>query len=55
MVVSHADENHAGGLVEVINSVPVSKVYDSGYPHTTQTYADLLDAIRLIDNRHGAI
>jgi beta-lactamase superfamily II metal-dependent hydrolase len=35
VVVSHADEDHAGGLIDVINSVPVSAVYDSGYPHET--------------------
>lgn len=45
VVVSHADEDHAGGLIDVINSLPISAVYDSGYPHTTATYADLLDAI----------
>ena len=45
VMVSHADEDHSGGLIDVIDSVPVSTVYDSGYPHTTQTYAALLDAI----------
>jgi competence protein ComEC len=58
VVVSHADEDHAGGLVDVIDSVPVSTVYDSGYPHTTQTYSDLLDAVersgaRYVETRAG--
>jgi beta-lactamase superfamily II metal-dependent hydrolase len=58
VVVSHADEDHSGGLIEVIDSLPVSTVYDSGYPHTTQTYADLLDAIersgaRYVETRTG--
>jgi hypothetical protein len=46
VVVSHADEDHAGGLVDVLGAFPVSAVYDSGYPHTTQTYNDLLRAVR---------
>lgn len=44
-MVSHADEDHAGGLIDVIDSLPVSTVYDSGYLHTTATYTDLLDAV----------
>jgi beta-lactamase superfamily II metal-dependent hydrolase len=46
VVISHADEDHAGGLVDVIRTFPVGAVYDSGYPHTTQTYNDLLRAVR---------
>ncbi len=58
VVISHADEDHSGGLIDVIDSVPVSTVYDSGYPHTTQTYADLLDAVdrsgaRYVETRTG--
>ena len=60
VVISHADEDHGGGLIDVIGSVPVSAVYDSGYPHTTQTYSDLLDAVeasgaRYIETRTGEI
>lgn len=58
VVVTHADEDHAGGLVDVIGFMPVSTVYDSGYPHTTQTYSDLLDAVdfsgaRYVETRTG--
>lgn len=58
VVVSHADEDHSGGLIDVIGSLPVSTVYDSGYPHTTQTYADLLDTVersaaRYVETRTG--
>ena len=58
VVVSHADEDHSGGLIDVIDSLPVATVYDSGYPHTTETYADLLDAIdrsgaRYVETRTG--
>jgi competence protein ComEC len=52
VVISHADEDHAGGLIDVLRSVPVSAVYDSGYPHTTETYADLLDAIESSEARY---
>ena len=58
VVISHADEDHAGGLIDVIGSMPVSAVYDSGYPHTTQTYSNLLDAVersgaRYVQTRTG--
>jgi competence protein ComEC len=58
VVISHADEDHAGGLIDVLGTMPVSTVYDSGYPHTTQTYADLLDAVdasgaRYVEARTG--
>ncbi len=52
VVVSHADEDHAGGLIDVIDSLQVSTVYDSGYPHTTATYSDLLDTIESSDARY---
>lgn len=58
VVITHADEDHSGGLIDVLGSVPVSTVYDSGYPHTTETYSDLLDAIeasgaRYVETRAG--
>ena len=52
VVASHADEDHAGGLIDVIGSLPVSTVYDSGYPHTTETYNDFLDAVERSDARY---
>lgn len=45
VVLSHADEDHVGGLVDVVESVPVETVYDSGYPHTTQVYDEFLAAV----------
>lgn len=58
VVVSHADEDHAGGLIDVVSSLQVLSVYDSAYPHTTATYADLLGAIersgaRYVETRTG--
>lgn len=58
VVVSHADEDHAGGLVDVVGSMPVYAVYDSGYPNPTETYALLLATIdfsgaRYVETRTG--
>jgi len=53
VVISHADEDHAGGLIDVLESVPVSAVYDSSYPHPTDTYSDLLDAVETSEARYA--
>lgn len=45
VVLSHANEDHVGGLVEVVESVPEETVYDSRYPHTTQVYEEFLIAV----------
>jgi len=45
MVASHPHADHIGGLVEVLNALPVSGFWTSGASHTTGTYERLLDAI----------
>ena len=45
MVATHPHADHIGGLIDVINTVNVGQVLDSGQIHTTQTFEDLLDAI----------
>jgi beta-lactamase superfamily II metal-dependent hydrolase/sugar lactone lactonase YvrE len=45
VVATHPHADHIGGLINVINSVDVDLVVDSGQIHTTQTFEDLLDAI----------
>jgi competence protein ComEC len=45
MVATHPDEEHIGGLVEVLNAMPVGKVFTSGQADTTPIYAQFLDAI----------
>jgi competence protein ComEC len=45
MVATHADEEHIGGLVEVLNAMPVERVFTSGQADTTPVYAQFLDAI----------
>jgi beta-lactamase superfamily II metal-dependent hydrolase len=45
VVATHPHADHIGGLVDVIKSVDVGEVLDSGQVHTTQTFEDFLDAI----------
>lgn len=45
MVATHADADHIGGLVDVLNALPVDEVATSGYAGNTRTYEQLLDGI----------
>jgi beta-lactamase superfamily II metal-dependent hydrolase len=45
VVATHPHADHIGGLIDVINTVNVGQVLDSGQVHTTQTFENLLDAI----------
>ena len=45
IVATHPHADHIGGLIDVINTVNVGQVMDSGQVHTTQTFEDLLNAI----------
>lgn len=47
MVATHPHADHIGGLIGVINEIPVGTVYDSGQVHTTRTFEDFLNAIDL--------
>ncbi|WP_156423939.1 S-layer homology domain-containing protein [Planococcus kocurii] len=51
VVATHPDADHIGGLISVLNSFPVTKFYDSGKVHTTDTYYELL---QLIDTKNIA-
>lgn len=58
VVLSHADEDHVGGLADVLEAVPVESVYDSAYPHGTGAYEDFLAAVersgaRYVETRAG--
>ncbi|WP_158308866.1 ComEC/Rec2 family competence protein [Methanocella arvoryzae] len=45
LVSTHPHSDHIGGMAEVLNAFPVKVIYDSGVPHTTQTYERYLTLI----------
>jgi competence protein ComEC len=45
IVATHPDTDHIGGLLGVIQKVPIDKIYDSGQEHNTQTFENYLDLI----------
>jgi len=49
VVMSHPHSDHIGGIFYIISKYPVDQVIDSGYPHTTKTYENILN---LIDRRN---
>lgn len=49
LIATHPDADHIGGLTDVLESIPVKKVMDSGKVHTTETYFGYLS---LIDSKN---
>jgi competence protein ComEC len=45
MIATHPHSDHIGGLVQVLQVIPVDKVITNGQPHTTPVYEHFLDAI----------
>ncbi len=45
MVGTNADADHFGGLVDVLNALPVKEVWVSGQPNTTVTFERFVDAV----------
>jgi competence ComEA-like helix-hairpin-helix protein len=45
MVSTHPDEDHIGGLIDVLQQVKVNKVLLSGKEHTTDTYMEYMSLI----------
>ncbi len=45
MIATHPHEDHIGGLIQVLETMPVLKVITNGEMHTTVTYENFLDAI----------
>lgn len=45
LVVTHPHEDHIGGLITILNDIPVEQVLDSGQVHTTSTFEDFLNLI----------
>ncbi|MDI6875772.1 MAG: ComEC/Rec2 family competence protein [Methanomicrobiales archaeon] len=48
-VATHPDADHIGGMVPVLEAVPVRQFVDAGYPHTTGTYENMLATIDRLD------
>lgn len=58
VVGTNPDQDHIGGLIEVLKTIPVREVWDSGALNTTITFQDYQDAIiksgaELIEVRRG--
>jgi competence protein ComEC len=58
VVLSHAHEDHVGGLADVVDSFSVGAVYDSALPYGTRFYEDFLAAVeesgaRYVETRAG--
>lgn len=45
MIATHPHEDHIGGLIQVLEEMPVARVVTNGQPHSPGTYEDFLDAI----------
>lgn len=45
MIATHPNEDHIGGLIQVLDTMPVAKVITNGQPRTTVTYEHFLDGI----------
>ncbi len=45
VVATHPDADHIGGLIPVLNSIPIGQFYDSGKVHTSQTFEEMLSLI----------
>jgi competence protein ComEC len=45
-VFTHAHADHIGGMAKIIESLPVKRVLDPGYDHTSATYQKLLKTLK---------
>ncbi len=45
VVATHPHSDHIGGMVDVLNNFKVEHFIDSGYPHTSKTYENMLTTI----------
>ena len=52
VVGTHAHADHIGGLDEVFEAIPVKVYLDNGMPHTTKTYAKVMELVEQKDIRY---
>lgn len=45
VVATHPDADHIGGLIPVLDTMPIEQFYDSGKVHTSQTFEEMLTRI----------
>ena len=45
LVATHPHEDHIGGLITILNDIPIKQVLDSGITHTSQVYERFLTLI----------
>ncbi|MCO5381214.1 MAG: lamin tail domain-containing protein [Methanosarcina barkeri] len=45
VVATHPHSDHIGGMTDILNSFQVEHFVDSGYPHTSKTYENMLTTI----------
>lgn len=50
-IMSHAHEDHIGGLAELMKSVDIDRIYDPGFAYTADMYFNVLSTIEKSDGR----
>jgi beta-lactamase superfamily II metal-dependent hydrolase len=45
LIATHPHEDHIGGMITILNDIPIKQVLDSGQAHTSQTYENFLTLI----------
>jgi len=53
VVLTHAHEDHVGGLPHVLENIKVDSVLDTGYVYESKTYRRFLDLIRRNNIKYG--
>ncbi|MCL2767980.1 MAG: MBL fold metallo-hydrolase [Synergistaceae bacterium] len=51
LIATHPHEDHMGGLISVLDSIPVSKVWDSGHNIGTITQIKFLERVKMSKSR----
>lgn len=46
VILSHPHADHIGGIIDLINEIPIKTIYNSGYPYDSNLYQNYLDLAR---------